>query len=156
MTMCLVLSFIREGKKVIWKLVLQNGKFLDAFSQLGLFNSVTDEVSKCLEKFVSALYGYKNETSSNNVLLKMFQMKGVSDLALLHSCKDNLKLHISRANCVANMFVNAIKLHMCLDDPIYHKTVQFNEEMTASLKTSLFWKLLMKRWWSCLRIRIYW
>ena len=139
--MCLVLSFIRKGKKVIWKLVFQNGIFLDAFSQLGLFNSVTDEVSK----FVCALYGYKNETSSNNVLLKMFQMKGVSDLALLHSCKDNLKLHISRANCVANMFVNAIKLHMCLDDPIYHKTVQFNEEMTASLKTSLFWKLLMKR-----------
>ena len=154
--MCLVLSFIRKGKKVIWKLVFQNGIFLDAFSQLGLFNSVTDEVSKCLEKFVCALYGYKNETSSNNVLLKMFQMKGISDLALLLSCKGNLKLHISRANCVANMFVNAIKLHMCLDDPIYDKTVQFNEEMTASLKTSLFWKLLMKRWWSCLRIRIYW
>ena len=154
--MCLVLSFIRKGKKVIWKLVFQNGIFLDAFSQLGLFNSVTDEVSKCLEKFVCALYGYKNETSSKNVLLKMFQMKGISDLALLLSCKGNLKLHISRANCVANMFVNAIKLHMCLDDPIYDKTVQFNEEMTASLKTSLFWKLLMKRWWSCLRIRIYW
>ena len=40
---------------------------IDAFSQLGLFNSVTDEVSNCLEKFVCALYGYTNETTVKNV-----------------------------------------------------------------------------------------
>ena len=47
-------------------------------------------------------------------------MKAISDLALSPPCKDNLKLHISRANYVANMYVNAIRLYMCLDDPIYH------------------------------------
>ena len=48
-------------------------------------------------------------------------MKGISDLALLPSWKDNLSLHISPAYYVANMYVNAIKLHMCLDDAIYHE-----------------------------------
>ena len=62
-----VSSFFWEGKNAMWKLVLQNDKFLDAFSQLGFFNSVNDEVSTCLEKFVCALYGYKNERSSKNV-----------------------------------------------------------------------------------------
>ena len=50
----------------------------------------------------------------------MFQMKEISDLALLPPCKNDLKLHISRVNYVVNMYVNAIRLHMCLDDPIYH------------------------------------
>ena len=72
-------------------------------------------------------------------------MKGISDLVLLPPCKDNLKLHISRANYVANMYVNAVKLHMCLDDPIYHGwkqdgTVQwrddcFPENITDVLET---------------------
>ena len=101
------------------KLVLQNDKFPDVFSQLGLFHSVT-EVSNCLEKIVSALYGYKTETTVNKDRVKIPQMKGISDLALLPPCKDNLKFHISRVNYVANMHVNAIRLHMCLNDPIYH------------------------------------
>ena len=50
----------------------------------------------------------------------MFQMEEISDLALLPPCKGNLNLHISRAIYVANMYVNAIRLHMCLDDPVYH------------------------------------
>ena len=33
-----VSSFFRKGKKVFLKLVSQNDEFLDAFSQLGLFN----------------------------------------------------------------------------------------------------------------------
>ena len=100
------------------KLVLQNDKFPDVFSQLGLFHSVT-EVSNCLKKMVGALYGYKTETV-NKDRVKIPQMKGISDLALLPPCKDSLKFHISRVNYVATMHVNAIRLHMCLNDPIYH------------------------------------
>ena len=55
-----------------------------------------------------------------NVRVKMFYMEEISDLALLPPCKGNLNLHISRAIYVANMYVNAIRLHMCLDDPVYH------------------------------------
>ena len=72
-------------------------------------------------------------------------MKGISDLVLLPSCKDNLNLQISRGYYEANMYVNAIKLHMCLDDAIYYEwqqdgTVQwrddcFPENITDILKT---------------------
>ena len=123
---------------------MQNDEFLEAFSQLRLLNSVIDEVSNCLEKFVCALYGYKNETTVNKVRVKIFQMKGISHLARLPPCKDNLKLHISPANYVANIYVNAIRLYMCLlDDPCTcvflmiqylmdgNKTSQFNEEITV-------------------------
>ena len=80
-----------------------------------LFKSVTDEVNNCLEKFVSALYGYKNETSVNNVRVKLLQMKGIRDLALLPLCKANPKFHISRANYVL------IRLRMCLHDTMYYR-----------------------------------
>ena len=83
-----------------------------------------DEVSNCLKKFVYALYGYKNETTVDNVQVKMFQIKGISNLALLPPCKDNLKLRISRANYVANMYVNAVRLHLCLDNAIYHSSME--------------------------------
>ena len=115
-----VSSFYRKGKKNVWKLVLKNEKFLDTFSQLGLFSSVTDEMVESLEQFVCSLYGYKNDTSINEVRLKMFQTKGIIDLVLLPPCKGNLQLHISRANYVANIYVNAIRLNMCLDDPEDH------------------------------------
>ena len=54
----------------------------------------------------------------------MFQTKGNSDLALLpvtSNVKDNLELHIFGINYLANMYVNTLRLHMCLDDPTYHK-----------------------------------
>ena len=135
--MCLVLS----GKvKVLWKLVLQNDEFLDAFYRLELLNSVTDEViiyrNSCVHFMV---------TKMKPLRLKIFQMKGISDFALLPPGKNNLKLYISRAKYVANMYVNTIRLHMCLDDPIYHEwkqddTVQwrdncFPENITDVLET---------------------
>ena len=51
-------------------------------------------------------------------------MKGINELTLLPPCKDNLKLHISRANYVGNMYVTATRLHMCLDDAMHHKWKQ--------------------------------
>ena len=96
-------SFFRKGKKVVWKLVLQNKEFIETFSNLGLFTSVTEEVSDSLEKFICQLYGYKNESNVNKVQFKMFQTKGIQNLSLLPPCKSNLKYHIMRANYVANM-----------------------------------------------------
>ena len=69
MTTCLV--FYPKGKKFMWKLVLQNDEFLDAFSQLGLFSLVTDEVITSLEKFMCALYGYKNETTVKGTVMQI-------------------------------------------------------------------------------------
>ena len=45
-------------------------------------------------------------------------MKRINDVALLSPCKHNLNLHISRANYVANMYINPTRLQMCLNDPI--------------------------------------
>ena len=139
--MCLVLS----GKvKVLWKLVLQNDEFLDAFSRLELLNSVTDEViiyrNSCVHFMV---------TKMKPLRLKIFQMKGISDLALLPPGKNNLKLYISRAKYVANMYVNTIRLHMCLDDPIYHEwkqddTVQWRDNCFPEISL-MFWKLVTEK-----------
>ena len=117
---------------------IANDEFLDVFSKLGPFNSVIDEVSNCLEKLVCSLYGYKHETIVNKVWVKMFQIKEIGDLALLPTCKDNLKLHIFRAIYVANMYLNTIRLHKCLDDPIYHGwkqdvTVQWRDDCFGNL-----------------------
>ena len=135
--------------------VLENKGFPDAFSQLGFFNSVTDEVRNCLKKFVCALYGYKNE-NVNNVRVKMFQMKRINDVALLPPYKDNLKLHISRVNYVANMYdktENAIRLHMSW----WSNISRMETRRYSSIVRWLFpWKyhwcfgnLWRERWWLC-------
>ena len=65
-------SFFCKGKKIVWTLILQNEAFIDTFSNLKLFPSVTEEVSDSLGKFICQLYGYKNESSGNKVRFKMF------------------------------------------------------------------------------------
>ena len=46
---------------------LQNKEFIENFSNLGLFTSVTEEVSDSLEKSICQLCGYKNESSVDKV-----------------------------------------------------------------------------------------
>ena len=81
--------------------------------------------------------------------VRMFQMKGISDLVLLTVTgyvKDNLEL--SWANYVANTYVNTIRLHVSWWSNItdWNKMSQFNGGMTVSLKMSLMlWKLLMEK-----------
>ena len=81
--------------------------------------------------------------------VRMFQMKGISDLVLLTVTgyvKDNLEL--SWANYVANTYVNTIRLHVSWWSNItdWNKMSQFNGGMTVSLKISLMlWKLLMEK-----------
>ena len=51
-----VSCFFRKGKKIFWKLIVKNPVFVDAFAELGLFNSVTPTVKTSLEKFICLLY----------------------------------------------------------------------------------------------------
>ena len=138
-----VSSFFRKGKKVMWKLILQNEEYIETFSNLGLFPSVTEEVCESLENFVCQLYGYKNESSVDKVRFKMFQTKGIQDLFLLPPCKSNLKFHIMRANYVANMYVNAVRLN-CLDDYTEHGwredgTVEWDENYFKRYGKYIYW-----------------
>ena len=73
-------------------------------------------------------------------------MKGISDLALLTPCKQNLNLHISRANYVANMYINATRLQMCLDDQINHR---WREDGTVQWADDCFPENVLDVWESC-------
>ena len=53
-------SFFRKGKKVMCKLILQSEEFIETFSDLGLFTSMTEEVNESFKKFICQLYRYKN------------------------------------------------------------------------------------------------
>ena len=49
-------SFFRRGKKKMWNLVLKNERFLQLFSELGLFSNITDDAIAILEELVCCLY----------------------------------------------------------------------------------------------------
>ena len=82
---------------VLWKLILQ-------------------ELSDNLEKCICQLCGYNNESSVDKVRFKMLETEGIQDLSLLPPCESNLK-YIMRVNYVANMYINVVRLNMCLEDP---------------------------------------
>ena len=46
----------------------------------------------------------------------MLETEGIQDLSLLPPCESNLK-YIMRVNYVANMYINVVRLNMCLEDP---------------------------------------
>ena len=46
----------------------------------------------------------------------MLETEGIQDLSLLPPCESNLK-NIMRVNYVANMYINVVRLNMCLEDP---------------------------------------
>ena len=82
---------------VLWKLILQ-------------------ELSDNLEKCVCQLCGYKNESSVDKVRFQILETEGIQDLSLLPPRESNLK-YIMRVNYVANMYINVVRLNMCLEDP---------------------------------------
>ena len=93
-----------------------------------------DKGSDSLEKFICQLYGYKNESSVDKVRFKMFQTKDMQDLSLVPSYISNLK-YTMRANYVANMCINAVRLNMCLEDPTHHG---WREDGSAEWKERYF------------------
>ena len=48
-------SFFRKGKQTIWKLVLGNERFLQTFSEFGLFSTTREDVKVVLEEFICCL-----------------------------------------------------------------------------------------------------
>ena len=64
----------------------------------------------------------------------MFQTKDMQDLSLVPSSISNLK-YTMRANYVANMCINAVRLNMCLEDPTHHG---WREDGSAEWKERYF------------------
>ena len=120
-----VSSFFRKGKAKFWKEILNHPEFVDVFSQLGTFNAVTPDLQIELERFVCILYGYPKYSSVNQVRKCMFINKfqkehKTMELCNLPPCLENLLLHISRSNYVANIYERADRLNICLDNPCEH------------------------------------
>ena len=133
-----VSSFFRKGKLLIWKLLLKNDKFMEAFADLGLFSTVTGALKSTLEEFVCLMYGDKKLKKVNELRYKLFQQKlAAVDLISLPPCSANLSLRIDRACVVANMVHESKRLMMLLDDPVEHMLMmKSNGRKTISQKMS--------------------
>ena len=65
-------SFYGKGKKKTFRLLEDNGEFLEAFIELGKEFSVQESTFLKLEQFVCYLYGYQSSTKVNEVRYKVF------------------------------------------------------------------------------------
>ena len=103
-----VSAFFMKGKTTSWKLMLQNEKFINAFSTFGSTCDIEASVFHTLEEYVCQLYGYK--TCSVNLVRSMIYNKKIlrnnkaPDISLLPPCHTVLNLHTVRAFYVAKMW----------------------------------------------------
>ncbi len=91
-------------------------------TELESSSQVADHLISVLEKFVCVLYGKKRISSRNLLRHKLFvqnfeREKNIIDLSILQPCKENLRLHILRANYVALFFWQANGSMLQLDAP---------------------------------------
>ena len=103
----------------------KKAEFISLFTELGSSAQVSDNLFHCLEKFVCVLYGSQRLSSVNLLRHKLFVQKiererKIIDLSLLPPCKENLRIHILRANYVAMMFRQADGLMLQLGSPADH------------------------------------
>ena len=122
-----VTSFLRKGKQLCWRFVCNNQTFLDLFGRLGTRTDIhlTEEMYDGFEKYVCRIYGEKRIEDVNDARSKIFWSKlnkenKVIDISLLPPCKNSLRKHTKRANCIARMLRKAVTPVMSLDDPKYH------------------------------------
>ena len=118
-------SFFRKGKVTCWKKMCLRDEFITALSILGSGYKVDDAVAEIIEKYVCALYGRVKLQSVNEARASIFwdkynKDKKIVDLCMLPPCKNNLQLHIIRANYVAYIFRNACHLHLDIEAPSLH------------------------------------
>ena len=105
--------------------MLKQSQFLEAFCHLGKELEVTNDLFNVLEKFKCFLYGFPKHEAVNALHRSIFwdkfkKKKQVVDISLLPPCRDNLLLHVMRANYVGYIFRNADRLFMDVDDPTNH------------------------------------
>ena len=57
---------------MIWKLLLKNDKFMEAFADLGLSSTATGALKSTLDEFVCLMYGDKKFKKVNELRSKLF------------------------------------------------------------------------------------
>ena len=107
----------------MWNLVLKNERFLQLFSELGLFSNITDDAIAILEELVCCLYRDLKIKKVGELRVKLFQTRFNGDRKNIDLISlprySNLHFQIDRACYVANMFRES-KCLMLLDDPVEH------------------------------------
>ena len=118
-----IFSFFRREKKKMWNLVLKDERFLQVFSELGLFSYTTDDAIAILEGLACCLYRGLKIKKVGELRVKLFQTSFNGDrknIGLISLPRySNLHFQIDRACYVANMFRESRCL-MLLDDPVEH------------------------------------
>ena len=96
-------SFFRKAKKTCWKVAKKKPEFMSFFSSLGLSLEISDNLIAAAEAYVCALYGKMKLRSVNEARIKIFwekynKNKKIVELSMLPPCRENLILHLKRAN----------------------------------------------------------
>ena len=118
-------SFFQKGKKKMLKLVVKNQRFFLVFSEFGLFRNTTDYAIAILEEFVCCLLRDLKIKKVDELRVKLLQTRfnrGRKNINLVSLTPpySKLRLYISRACYVVNMFHESRRLMMLLNDPVKH------------------------------------
>ena len=95
-------AFFRKGKAICWKVLCNNSKFLQAFVAFGDEWMPSESLMNSLVVFVCYLFGSHRLKKINLLRFHLFQKsykqkEEITDLALLPSSQETLRLHCLRS-----------------------------------------------------------
>ena len=113
-----VSSFHGKGKVRAVKLMLEESRFINFFSEVGRTFDISEGLMSKAEEFVCCLYG-KNMKEVNNARASLFKTGKHMDDTLPPN-KDSLGKHLSRANYQAAIHHRCLECNPSIPPPINH------------------------------------
>ena len=118
-------SFAGRGKIKPLKLMLSANHYVEAFSSLGTTNTVLNEVSTELQRFVCHMYGRRSTNSEvvnvNDTRYFLYCQKGGKvSCDTLPPCSNVLDQHIARSNYQSQIWRKATTSLISVSNPINH------------------------------------
>ena len=99
--------------------LMQNDDYKSALALLGEDVEISERVLETIETMVCELYG-TNKTSITEARYKKFCKKSMPDPCMLPPTKDELELHIKRANFQAFIWKKAVEREPDIPSPVGH------------------------------------
>ena len=100
-------SFFRKEKMTCWKIIENNDRFEEFFSELGLGLQIDDNITMLAAEYVIRLYGGRSkdlDAFRYNIVNTQIKKKKIPDLCSVPPYKAVMLLHLNRANLVAYMW----------------------------------------------------
>ena len=114
-------AFAGKGKVKPLKLMVNNLKYLEAFSKLGEQQTIDDDLMNSLLAFVCHMYGWKETILVNEVRYRMYcQSGGKVACEKLPPCESVVRLHAMRANYQAYIWRQSLLQYQDEMDPTEH------------------------------------